>query len=198
MKTNGNGGYQIIDFEGQAPNTLDVDLFGNAIARGKPLWVNNLVVDGETYCGVASVKKTLTHLILVLATIQIVIALSDGATTYEQESSGLEVLPTIEFTGNISDMDVDDPETLTITTIITDAIKNKLADVTKNYIIDIVTGDFSHIYFTSSNTLITTLYIIRTLVFYNYDSNKVYVFKLEINKETNSTSLALVGLMDEL
>lgn len=86
MKLKGNGGYQIIDFEGQAPNTLDVDFFGNVIARGKPLWVNNLVVDGETYNGVASIKKTLTHIILVIATIQVVIALSDGATTYANVS----------------------------------------------------------------------------------------------------------------
>ena len=84
MKTKGNGGYQIIDFEGQAPNTLDVDFFDSAIARGKPLWVNNLVVNGETYQGVASAKKTLTHLVLVLAVITITIALADGSTTYAE------------------------------------------------------------------------------------------------------------------
>ena len=100
MKLKGNGGYQIIDFEGQAPNTLDVVFFDNTIARGKPLWVNNLVVNGETYNGVASAKKTLTHIILIIATIQVVIALSDGATTYEEDTNILKLDYDISSQGN--------------------------------------------------------------------------------------------------
>lgn len=91
MKLKGNGGYQIIDFEKDAPNTLDVNFFEETIARGKPLWVNNLVVNGETYSGVASVKKTLTSIIVAIASINIVIALSDGSTTYENETIVIDI-----------------------------------------------------------------------------------------------------------
>ena len=88
MKLKGNGGYQIIDFEGTSPATLDVSFFNQAITRGKPLWVNNLVVDGETYQGVASAKKTATAIILAIATITITILLADGSATYEAQGGG--------------------------------------------------------------------------------------------------------------
>ena len=86
MKLKGNGGYQIIDFEGTAPATLDAVFLKNTIARGKPLWVNNLVVDGETYSGVASAKLTELAIILTLATITITIALADGSVTLEPKT----------------------------------------------------------------------------------------------------------------
>ena len=78
-----NGGYTIVDFKGQAPETLDATFFDECLKRGKPIWVNNLVVNGETYSGVGSLKKTLTSIIVAIASINIVIALSDGSTTYE-------------------------------------------------------------------------------------------------------------------
>ena len=80
-----NGGYQIIDFNGQAPATMDVTFVESCLNRGKPVWINNLVVNGETYCGVGNIKKTTKNISIIIDDMHLTID-SDGTIFYERLS----------------------------------------------------------------------------------------------------------------
>ena len=131
MKTKGNGGYQIIDFEFNAPETLDVEFFKKLIMKGKPLWINNLVVDDELYQGVASAHWTATAIILVLATITISIALEDGAVTYGESGGGGETI--IFDTLNDLDEYLEQNELSGITTLVTETQSDDITEAGITY-----------------------------------------------------------------